>query len=315
MDRVFDRTWPETPNADPRSLQRVACDSCGLIWGIHEDLAGFRKQCECGTWMNVPPREGHGALIPAVTESLTTQRPVAEQEFLPAFQAEKVDPLKPMTLSQRADIPAVKRARSQDRLYLELAALVAAFLGPSMVALIVVDHDDLPLWLPFTSIGTAIMVLCIAAVTPHYGLGSFRKPGLKYFAEVGLALGGFYLLAMGLTALVDATGAETGTDPITERLGVGWSLFVIALMPGVFEEIAFRGVLQGRMTHLFGLRAGILYTAVAFTFAHGASLASILHFSIGLYLGWLRHRCGSLIPGMVLHALYNGSLVLTEAYS
>ena len=50
-----------------------------------------------------------------------------------------------------------------------------------------------------------------------------------------------------------------------------------------------------------------------FAAAHGISMGTPLHLGIGLYLGWLRDRCGSLWPGILLHFAYNGTLVLTAA--
>ena len=84
---------------------------------------------------------------------------------------------------------------------------------------------------------------------------------------------------------------------------------MIALCPAIFEELAFRGLLQGRLRALFGGHAGLVLTGVAFALAHGASLATPIHFSLGLYLGTLRERTGSLLPGMLFHALYNGGVV------
>ncbi|MFT7171536.1 MAG: hypothetical protein ACI80K_004690, partial [Paracoccaceae bacterium] len=38
--------------------------------------------------------------------------------------------------------------------------------------------------------------------------------------------------------------------------------------------------------------------------------ATPLHLGIGVYLGYLKDRCGSLLPGMWLHFSYNGTLAL-----
>ena len=37
-----------------------------------------------------------------------------------------------------------------------------------------------------------------------------------------------------------------------------------------------------------------------------------IHLAIGPYLCWLRQRSGSLLPGMMVHVLYNGSLVVVS---
>ena len=47
-----------------------------------------------------------------------------------------------------------------------------------------------------------------------------------------------------------------------------------------------------------------------FALAHGVGLGLPFHVGGGFYLCWLRARSGSLYPGMLLHFLYNGALVV-----
>jgi membrane protease YdiL (CAAX protease family) len=102
---------------------------------------------------------------------------------------------------------------------------------------------------------------------------------------------------------------ESEIQELRETLGRPLLLFVIGFCPGVFEELAFRGLLQGRLTALLGRNQAILATGAAFALAHGVTMAFPIHLSIGVYLCWLRARSGSLLPGMLLHAAYNSVLV------
>ena len=77
----------------------------------------------------------------------------------------------------------------------------------------------------------------------------------------------------------------------------------------VLEEIIFRGMLQGRLMALFGRRTGWLVTASAFALVHGQPAVLPIHLGLGLYLGSLRERSESLYPCMLMHFLYNGTLV------
>ena len=45
---------------------------------------------------------------------------------------------------------------------------------------------------------------------------------------------------------------------------------------------------------------------------HGAPAVLPIHLSLGLYLGWLRERSDSLLPCVLMHFLYNGTLVWLE---
>ena len=43
---------------------------------------------------------------------------------------------------------------------------------------------------------------------------------------------------------------------------------------------------------------------------HGQTLGLPIHVGLGFYLTWLRHRSGTIWPGVLCHFLYNGSIVL-----
>ena len=95
-------------------------------------------------------------------------------------------------------------------------------------------------------------------------------------------------------------------------MGLPAALFVVAVTPAVLEEIIFRGMLQGRLMALFGRGGGLFVTAAAFAIVHQSGPILPIHLGAGLYLGWLRERSDSLFPGMLMHFLYNGTLVWLE---
>ena len=118
--------------------------------------------------------------------------------------------------------------------------------------------------------------------------------------------------ALAWLAVLRAAGPELDADELGDlraELGIAMTLFTVALCPAIIEELAFRGLLQGRIAALWGERQSILLTGVAFALGHGVTAASPLHLGLGLYLGSLRARSGSLLPGMVLHFCYNAVLV------
>ena len=41
----------------------------------------------------------------------------------------------------------------------------------------------------------------------------------------------------------------------------------------------------------------------------------LTHVPLGIYLGWLRHRSGSLYPSMVAHFLHNAFVVTAEVWA
>jgi membrane protease YdiL (CAAX protease family) len=92
--------------------------------------------------------------------------------------------------------------------------------------------------------------------------------------------------------------------------GLGIQLFSIAIMPGVWEELAFRGLIMGQLQRSVGAREAIVLSSLLFGIIHLAWFSLPYLVGIGLILALLRQRSGSLVPGMMLHAAHNGVIVL-----
>jgi sodium transport system permease protein len=90
--------------------------------------------------------------------------------------------------------------------------------------------------------------------------------------------------------------------------------FVVALSPGICEELLFRGaLLSGLRRDLPPVRAA-LWQALLFAGAH-MSIHRILPTAlVGFGLGLIALRSRSLFPAILLHVAYNGSIALSETY-
>ena len=94
----------------------------------------------------------------------------------------------------------------------------------------------------------------------------------------------------------------------------------VALWQPLFEELLFRGVIQGYMLQSMrklntwsGLSLANLLTSLLFTMAHLASHSvswSLIVFLPSLCFGFIRDRFGCVYPAIVLHAFYNTGYVL-----
>ncbi|HEU4401040.1 MAG TPA: CPBP family intramembrane glutamic endopeptidase [Candidatus Polarisedimenticolia bacterium] len=141
-----------------------------------------------------------------------------------------------------------------------------------------------------------------------------RRPGWN---AVGAALLG----AAGLNHLLNLAGAwQERIFPMPDSLrllwerlltphgGVDYALLLLLLgpLPAICEEILFRGFLQAGFVQAFESPGkGILMTALVFAAFHldPWRFAGVL--VLGLFLGYLVHRSGSLLPAMLAHALNN----------
>ena len=86
------------------------------------------------------------------------------------------------------------------------------------------------------------------------------------------------------------------------------AVLLLGVVPAVFEEIAFRGAVQGVLQKVARPGAAVVIQALLFALAHQSVARFPPTFLLGLALGALRWRSGSLWPGILLHALNNGLL-------
>jgi sodium transport system permease protein len=87
-------------------------------------------------------------------------------------------------------------------------------------------------------------------------------------------------------------------------------LLLIALTPAICEEMAFRGfILSGlrRMGHKWG---AIALASLFFGLTHGVLQQSLGAFLVGMVIGYIAVKTGSLWPGVLYHLVSNGLSVL-----
>ncbi|RPG81149.1 MAG: CPBP family intramembrane metalloprotease [Crocinitomicaceae bacterium TMED114] len=86
----------------------------------------------------------------------------------------------------------------------------------------------------------------------------------------------------------------------------------VAALPAVFEELAFRGVLQPLLIRATGKAwLGIALTSIIFSAIHFQFYGFLPRVLLGALFGWLVYRSGSLIPGMLAHFVNNSLAAAT----
>jgi sodium transport system permease protein len=109
--------------------------------------------------------------------------------------------------------------------------------------------------------------------------------------------------------------AQAALAPMGEMIGsASWLqvLFLLALVPAICEELAFRGFLFSGLQRDGGQLRAIVVTAVLFGASHGGLQQSLAAGVMGLLLGWVALRTGSLLPGLIIHFTNNGLSVSLE---
>jgi membrane protease YdiL (CAAX protease family) len=136
-------------------------------------------------------------------------------------------------------------------------------------------------------------------------LGLTPPPARYWWLVALLAIPVFMAVAFAIEAVAGAVTPATQKE-VTDVSTVLFSRFnnpaaivFLGVLAGVVEEILFRGALVPRL--------GIILTAVLFAALHtqyGITFASLEVFVLGLGLGWLRVRSGTL-TAIVAHAGYD----------
>jgi membrane protease YdiL (CAAX protease family) len=171
----------------------------------------------------------------------------------------------------------------------------------------------------------------LAAIAVFYS--QIRKLGLP-ISEMGLSMRDFrrnalwglagYCVVLPLVVLSSWVwnliqkawfpGVKTPPNPVVQWVMSGNDtvlllvfLMVTVLAP-VFEEIFFRGALYGALRERLGVTLAILVAAAAFAIVHPFPGGFLPIFAIGAVFSVLYETRKSLVPSMVAHALYNGTM-------
>ncbi|MGL4512782.1 MAG: ABC transporter permease subunit/CPBP intramembrane protease [Lacipirellulaceae bacterium] len=119
-----------------------------------------------------------------------------------------------------------------------------------------------------------------------------------------------------LYPLSDAVHAELAglSKLVGDDAPLGVLLLLFALLPAFCEEVAFRGVILGGLRKSVGDAGAVLVSAVVFGATHTILQQSLTAAPIGIVLGVLALRSGSLPACVAFHATYNALPLLVQHF-
>ena len=145
----------------------------------------------------------------------------------------------------------------------------------------------------------------------------------RTFGPMSLATMAAFTLSAALATLFGAVLllGEPPANALSETINQGslWTLtlvsLILSLVPSIVEEILFRGYMQRRLLERWSPAAAIGVSTLLFALIHADSLQHIISVvPLGLVLGMLAYRTGSVKPGMLVHALHNlGAIAFATA--
>lgn len=89
-------------------------------------------------------------------------------------------------------------------------------------------------------------------------------------------------------------------------LGLAGIILVAAVVPGICEELSFRGLILVGLQRSYGSRQAVIWSAFLFALLHMNPWTFIGLWSLGCFLGYVTVRLGSIWPAIILHLLNNG---------
>jgi membrane protease YdiL (CAAX protease family) len=205
---------------------------------------------------------------------------------------------------------------------------IAAVKGPSALreasdTSVMAEVAGSPVGLSITVVLPQIALMLpaiIAALLSPLGLGRRLALGrgswpvwLWVIAAMGAPIVGLISSTL-ITSLMGESDSLNDMAGIFKSLGgAGYAIplaILVGLVPGICEEILFRGYMQTRLTRAWGPVVGIALSSIVFAIFHLDPVHSAAVLALGFYLGWIAWASGSTLPAMLAHFVNNFLSVL-----
>lgn len=184
------------------------------------------------------------------------------------------------------------------------------------------NYMEPAIYFSFTGICFIIVISIVSLVIAKLSKSSFSE--LIHFKKVkssilipyiGLGLL-FCGLANAFTEQIINTLNAIGIHPSMPSspydnsiLSIVLNAIVISILPAMMEEFLFRGVILG-VLRKYGNGFAIMVSAIIFSMIHGNIAQSCFALIVGLALGFIAVKTGSIIPGMIIHFINNLSCLI-----
>jgi ABC-type Na+ efflux pump permease subunit/membrane protease YdiL (CAAX protease family) len=219
--------------------------------------------------------------------------------------------------SKRPRWPAVDEALC----LFAVSLLLNFYLSPSWV-----KYGLLPLL-----IGVEVLLIAGPAVLfgylghyPWKEVFSLRRPRMSYVTGSILLGVGMIPLMNGLSDLqqhwhilppnqADMEGMSQLFEP-TLRAHPIFAPLLIGLLAGVCEELLFRGPIQAALVRRFSIWPALIVGGLLFAAAHVDLPGLPARMILGIVLGWIVWRGGSIFPAMIMHGVYDAVSVGWSAH-
>jgi hypothetical protein len=156
---------------------------------------------------------------------------------------------------------------------------------------------------------------------PLASLGFVKTRGLKpYLFAVAMWLIGLSVLLfwvqalfwLGIDSLLPPDTAQKALDESGGNIVI--TIVLVGILGPMAEEIFFRGYVLPGLVKRFGIGRSLFLSSLMFGMFHIDPGAIVPTFALGIALGWVYLKTGSIWPAMFAHGLHNTVAVLIAKY-
>lgn len=211
---------------------------------------------------------------------------------------------------------------------LSLAAILYVFVG-LLVSIIILaagikEKSDAYLYLNY--LAAPVAMTAAMAATLKYKKFPVKKAypvkcHPKYFLIALLLIFGLIFsvswIDTGITEFLKLLGyVPKGMDAYLPNLAGGLivpALLVIAVMPAIFEEGLFRGVILNSCEEDVGIIRTVFIVGFAFSLFHASAEQTVYQFLAGCVFAFVAIRSGSVLPSVLMHFINNAVIIVFGA--
>ena len=230
--------------------------------------------------------------------------------------------------------PATRRRAAS----LSQSMFCLALLFPAFLILSGLPGRLLGQWVEGRMIGNAVLTILLFAIGPllfarwsgvEWGEG-FRLRGSTVVSFTAAALLGLSLWPFAYELELQAIAPDRleimkdlfeQIKTTLDAIPLPAKLVTLALIPAVCEELFFRGYLLTSLRTGMSTPLAIVLSGCLFGLFHVIVMESLFFERfvptcfLGIILGWVCYRTGSVLPGMLLHTLHNGLLLSVSSFT
>ena len=176
-------------------------------------------------------------------------------------------------------------------------------------------------------VGFGVAVAGYFAIGDHWDLLRVHLPSLGDLKWTAIGVVAILVAAIGVGQLISRLGVSVAQNQVvaTGQQNPEFLLYMIPvslLFVGPFEELVFRGAVQGLLRRAFGVGFAIAIASALFGVVHWIALTGggsrftyiAVAATLGLILGYVYERTENLVVPAVVHGVYN-SVLFTVQYA